>query len=138
MNRKEFIKLVKFGLVGVLNTVIDFAVFNLFLFFKCPPAAAKGISYTVGMINSFFCNKGWTFRAQGNGKKQFLKFMGINLVTLLISVGLMQILSQLVAKLEFLTPYPLLSNNLANLMVIGMTLILNFIGSRWIVFKTKD
>lgn len=134
---KEWSKFIKFGLVGILNTAIDFLVFNLFLFFRCPPAISKAFSYTAGMINSFFFNKNWTFRAKGDGKKQFVSFLLLNLATLAVSVGLMKGLTPFLAELDCLSAYSLLSNNLANLIVIAITMILNFIGSKTFVFYKK-
>ena len=134
---KEWIKFIKFGLVGILNTAIDFLVFNLFLFFGCPPTASKAFSYTAGMVNSFFFNKNWTFQVKGDGRKQFISFLLLNLATLAVSVGLMKGFTPFLARLDFLTDYPLLSNNLANLIVIAITMILNFIGSKAFVFYHK-
>ncbi len=135
---KEWNKLVKFGLVGVLNTAVDFLVFNLLLLFRCPAPVSKGVSYTAGMLNSFFFNKNWTFRATGNSKKQFVRFLVLNLATLAVSVGLMKELSALLATSFFAEASPLFADNLANLIVIAITVILNFIGSRFFVFSQKS
>lgn len=138
MNRQEWLKFIKFGLVGLLNTAVDFLVFNLLLFFQCPPTVSKAFSYTAGTCNSFFFNKRWTFQAKGNGIKQLLLFLLVNTVTLIISILLIKALSPIIAGLDFLAPYPLLSNNLANLIVIMITMILNFIGSKFFVFCNKQ
>ena len=134
---KEWSKFIKFGLVGILNSAIDFLVFNLLLFFGCPPTVSKAFSYTAGMVNSFFFNKNWTFQVKGDGRKQFISFLLLNLATLAVSVGLMKGFTPFLARLDFLTDYPLLSNNLANLIVIAITMILNFIGSKAFVFYHK-
>lgn len=61
----------KFGLIGILNTVIDFALFNVFINFGLYRIAANIISTTVAMSFSFVANKSWVFRAkQGNLLKQ--------------------------------------------------------------------
>lgn len=68
-------KFIKFGLIGVLNTLVDFAVFfvgnkligngpSVVLFgvaLVLGPYISNTISYIVANIHSFFWNKFWTF-----------------------------------------------------------------------------
>ena len=57
----------KFALVGVVNTVLDFALFMTLVYFAgLGPTSANIISYTCGILNSFVLNKHWTFKAAGN------------------------------------------------------------------------
>lgn len=69
-------KFVKFGLVGILNTIVDFVVFYFMnrLIGDGPtlvllgatiiagPYISNAISYVVSNINSFLWNKFWTFQ----------------------------------------------------------------------------
>lgn len=64
----------RFGIIGVLNTLIDFGVFNLFVwafglsFFTIlgfPLSPANLISTTAAMAFSFVANKSFVFRASG-------------------------------------------------------------------------
>ena len=55
----------KFGLVGVLNTLIDFAIFNLLGHFgHLNVVAANLISTTIAMAFSFVANKQMVFQRQ--------------------------------------------------------------------------
>ncbi len=57
------VQLVKFGLVGVSNTVLTFAVFTLLLkVFGVWYLAASAIGFAVGATNGFLLNRRWTFR----------------------------------------------------------------------------
>ncbi len=132
MNKTEWIKCLKFGLVGILNTLIDFLVFNLLLLLGGSPVLAKGISYTAGTVNSFFCNKKWTF--QSTQKKRFVPFLLWNLAVLLLSIGCMHWISPKITDLLF-NQFPLLANNLANLMIVCITMTVNFVGSRFLIFR---
>lgn len=54
---------VKFGIVGVSNTVIFFLVYTLLLkVFGVWYVAASGIGFAVGATNGFIWNRRWTFR----------------------------------------------------------------------------
>jgi putative flippase GtrA len=54
---------VKFGTVGVSNTLLSFAVYTLLLkVFGVWYVAASGIGFTVGAVNGFLLNRRWTFR----------------------------------------------------------------------------
>lgn len=75
----------KFAIVGCLNTFIDWAVyFSIIFIFPAESvffyAVAKGFSYFCGIVNSFFLNRYWTFRASPhtNEKRRFLKFVVVN------------------------------------------------------------
>jgi putative flippase GtrA len=57
------LQFVKFGIVGVSNTVIAFAVYTLLLkVFGVWYVAASGIGFAVGAVNGFLWNRAWTFR----------------------------------------------------------------------------
>lgn len=53
---------VKFGIVGVSNTVLFFAVYTLLLeAFGVWYILASGIGFVVGAVNGFLLNRRWTF-----------------------------------------------------------------------------
>jgi putative flippase GtrA len=57
------VQFVKFGVVGVTNTLLTFAVYTLLLkVFGVWYLAASAIGFVVGTINSFLLNRRWTFR----------------------------------------------------------------------------
>ena len=80
---------VKFGLVGVTNTTIDYTLYlaltRSLSFFQEHFLLANLISFVVAVTNSYFINKYWTFRDQGRWEYiQFSKFVLINAVALVI------------------------------------------------------
>lgn len=55
----------RFGMVGVLNTTIDFTLYNIFTaVFHIMATPAGLISGSIAMINSFVFNQRFTFRAK--------------------------------------------------------------------------
>lgn len=59
-------KPIRFVLVGISNTVLDFLVLNILLFCKVNILFANTISTGIAMLYSFFMNKKWTFRNSGD------------------------------------------------------------------------
>ncbi len=56
------VQFLKFGIVGVSNTLITFAVYTLLLkVFGVWYLAASAIGFIVGAVNGFLLNRRWTF-----------------------------------------------------------------------------
>jgi putative flippase GtrA len=73
---------IRFCLVGLLNTAITY--FSFLLLFKCikvPLYASNAISYVLGLVNSFFFNKNWTFGSGGFKVKELALFLAVFLVS---------------------------------------------------------
>jgi len=93
MIKSESLKqLFKFGLVGCLNTAIDWGVYYAIITLVSPEipffyTAVKAFSFFCGMVNSFFLNRSWTFRIRGGSseKSRFIKFTMVNLLVLSIN-----------------------------------------------------
>jgi putative flippase GtrA len=63
LNMKTVLQFLKFGIVGVSNTLIAFAVYTILLkVFGVWYVAASGIGFAVGAVNGFLLNRRWTFR----------------------------------------------------------------------------
>lgn len=75
--------LVKFGAVGLVGTLIDFAFYNIFISkFLIPPATAKGFSTEIAIVNNFIFNNYWTFRHRKTSRPILARFGIFNLVSL--------------------------------------------------------
>lgn len=117
---------IKFGLVGGLNTAIHYVVFLLLLRLGTPLLLASALGYTVGLLNSFLLNRSWTFRVSGGQRRrQFVCFVVVNLVALGLNL----------LALELLVSEMHLAPELAQVLAIGASLVVNFIGNRWWVFR---
>jgi putative flippase GtrA len=63
LNLTVVVQFLKFGIVGVSNTLIAFAVYTILLkVFGVWYVAASGIGFAVGAVNGFLLNRRWTFR----------------------------------------------------------------------------
>lgn len=120
---------VKFGMVGVLNTAVDwiayFILTDALRVLAIHPTLAKAISYTLGILNSFIWNRNWTFRSKTGVAGTLLPFILVNLVGLGINAGLMQL------GLYTLHLPEIVSLALAT---VG-TLAWNFVLSKFVIFR---
>lgn len=121
-NSPEFFR---FCLVGVMNTGVDFAVFTLLSVGSIPLIAAQIVSYSCGVLNSFLMNRTWTFKRTDRSTIQFIRFVSLSLLTMAVTYGLM---------IEFHNQWqwPLL---LSKFVATGLSLGINFVGSRLWVFS---
>ncbi len=75
--------LIKFGLVGVTGTTVDFIFYNVFIVsFGIPPATSKAISTEIAIVNNFILNHFWTFRHRKNASPIYNKLITFNLISL--------------------------------------------------------
>jgi putative flippase GtrA len=81
-------EMAKFGIVGAVNTVLDFGLANLlYLALGWPSLAAKTASVAVAATSSYFMNRHWTFshRARTGLRREYTLFFLLNGVGLLIA-----------------------------------------------------
>ena len=79
----------KFGLVGVSNTLLTFAVYTLLLkVFGVWYLAASAIGFTVGAVNGFLWNRAWTFRGHVGDALTPVRWGIVQGVGLLANLGL--------------------------------------------------
>lgn len=65
--KRTFIQLVKYGIIGVSNTLITLIVFYIVnTWLGMGYAIANTLGYILGLINSFVWNRTWVFRSGGN------------------------------------------------------------------------
>jgi putative flippase GtrA len=81
-------ELAKFGIVGAINTVLDFGLANLLVFgLHWDPLVGKAASVAVAATSSYFMNRHWTFRhrARTGLRREYTLFFLLNGVGLLIA-----------------------------------------------------
>ena len=126
----------KFAQVGVLNTAIDFGILNLLIFVTGITSGLSiiplnAISFTTAIINSFFWNEKWVFKAKKEAN--FMTFVVVTLIGLAINSGIVYAITTFVPP-TFVDSQKLWAN-LAKVLATGISLIWNFTGYRLIVFK---
>ncbi len=127
LQKENFYQLLRFGLVGVMNTLVDFGVYQLLVWLGLHYALAQCLSYSCGLLNSYFFNSRWTFRREKNyTKREFLRFLLVNLCSLALSVLLLRLCYEALG---------IESNLIAKGIVTVFVMLVNFIANKLFVFK---
>ena len=93
-------KFVKFGLVGVLNTLINWIIFALLNFIGVYYIVANVIAYVIATANSYIWNSKWVFKYNGKNKKETTaKFVILNLIGLGLNTGILYLLAILIRQI---------------------------------------
>jgi putative flippase GtrA len=134
-------KVVRFGVVGVLNTLIDFAVLNLLLVLfgvttGWPLVLCNAVAFLAASLNSYWLNKKWTFAQKGRATlRQYLVFLALAGSGLLINSLVLYLLVTGLTRPSWLSP--ILWINVAKAAASGASLVWNYLAYRYVVFGEK-
>ncbi len=143
--RQAILQFLKFNVVGVLNTLVDFVVFWLLnTLLGMAAYVAQIISYSCGVVNSYLWNSNWTFRAQRTrSAREIALFVAVNLVSLGASLGAMWLCRNVLGMTnEWAAGWIPASlqrwvqgDTVVKLAATVFSVIVNFVGNRLFVFK---
>ena len=121
-------KFIKFGLVGVLNTLINWIIFAVLNFVGVYYIVANVIAYAIATANSYIWNSKWVFKYNGKDKKETtIKFVILNLIGLALNTAILYFLVDV-----------LLFNKLIGLVITTViVMVINYIVNKIWVFKEK-
>ena len=128
-------KLLRFLVVGVVNTLVGMAImFGLYNLAHCSYWLSSAANYVLTSILSFFLNKYFTFRNHESGAAQVLRFALNIAVCYLIAYGVAKPLCRLVLQ----GAGERLRDNVS--MFVGMCLFtgLNYLGQRLFAFREHE
>lgn len=121
------IQFLKFGTVGIFNTLITIVTFAVLVYIGLNYILANIFAYALGVLNSFYWNKNWVFKAKSDSNKLLLKFITVNLVTLIINTSILYFLVNLLS----------LNTYLSQIIATGIGLIFNFVLNKKWTFETQ-
>ncbi|HEY6410716.1 MAG TPA: glycosyltransferase [Ktedonobacteraceae bacterium] len=135
-----FSQVLRFGLIGGLNTLVDLLILNALLgFFPTTSTlmllAYNSLAYSLGAINSFLLNKYWTFASrQKVTRAELARFTLITLCGIGWSSAILWLASTLL--------HPILVNatvwaNASKVVAIAGTALISYLGMRLWVFVSK-
>ncbi|MGI5069706.1 GtrA family protein [Treponema pectinovorum] len=137
MKIKELIdvKLLKFLIVGVINTIVGAGtMFLLYNLAHCNYWFSSACNYIVGGICSYLLNKYFTFKNHKKGFCQIIQFVVLLVICYLISY----VLAKYFIYLIFSSQSIKVKDNIAMLTGEFLYLAINYLGQRLVVFKNKE
>lgn len=138
--------LLKFGLVGVMNTLIDYTLFQLIVYLlhisqrnSIEIFLANVTSASIALTNSFIFNKRWTFQdTRKDFWPQFLRFTIINVVGILVvNTGTLLLLDRILPLYFTILHISIKTIFVTKVGAIGFTMVFNFLAYRKWVFTGK-
>jgi len=118
---------IKFVIVGILSTIINYACFYIFLeFLSVYYLVASSIGFISGVFIGYKLNKSWTFSVKESfSKRDVAKYYVVYIISLILSLIFLKI------TVDFIG----INSKIANIIAIGITTCTNFIGTKFLVFK---
>ena len=144
--KKTFLQFVKFGLVGVINTLVDFLVFQVLNLLVGWTYLAQIAGYCCGIVNSYLWNSNWTFKeTKTHSGREMALFLVVNLVSLGVSLGVIWLCREAIgisdAWVAGWIPQWLSGvvkgDTICKLIATPCAIVVNFIGNRLFVFDGK-
>lgn len=130
---KEFIQFIKFGLVGISNTIISYVVYLIGITLGMYYMVASIIGFIVSVINSFYWNNRFVFTIQEGERRNLLKSF---LKTFMAYAGTGLILNNLLLYLQVdILGWPQVVAPLINLFI---TIPLNYILNKLWAFRKEQ
>ena len=122
-------KVVKFAMIGVLNTGVDYGLFALgYLYFGLHPIAANALAWIVANTGSYVMNTFFTFAAESGRVlrvKDYFGFVGSGFAGFLANTATVVIGSYFVPVM------------VAKAFAIGVSFLVNFSLSHFVVFPAR-
>ena|SRR6267378_188810 len=82
----------RFVVVGTSNTLLSLAVYLLLLAVGMPYLLSAAFGFVTGATNGYLLNRWWTFSAPPASRRQVAAYLAVQVVGLLITVGVVDLL----------------------------------------------
>lgn len=135
MNRESLRQFLRLGMVGGMNTVVDFGIFNVLLLLlpdeRWEPSVAVTISYIAATAFSYVLNRRWTFELDGTwgSSRETGAFYIVNTIALAATLAIVE------GAQVLWGPLTVLQLNIAKFAAVILILFPKYAGYRDLVFR---
>lgn len=126
----DFIQFVKFGLVGVSNTIISYIIYIISIYAGFDMLIANFLGFIISVFNSFYWNNKFVFKKQKGQQRSIIK----SLLKTYMSYALTGICLNSIL-LIILVNYIQISKYIAPIIILFITIPINFILNKLWAFK---
>lgn len=125
------IQFVKFGFVGVSNTVVSLITYYIFVYFGINYLVANFFGFIIGTLNAYFWNKHFVFKKQTESKESGPTELVKTFITYGMSFGLSTLLLYIQVDLIGI------SDRIAPVINVMITTPMNFVLNKFWIFAGK-
>ena len=134
----EHSEIVRYLIFGVLNVIVTWGAYALFVHLGIEPSLSNILSIVIGILFGFVCNKFWVFDSRSTETKtvgrEFATFVGGRIVTAVIAAVLFPVLYHIGLNQVFLGT----DGFLAKIITTIVETALNYVISKYLVFVKKE
>lgn len=145
MKNSQTKRFIKFALVGISGTIVDFSIFNLCLsVFHLASVVSSVCSFSVAVVNNFIWNRLWTYpeSREKSVSSQLVKFSAVSIIGLVIRTPLFAAIEQplirfaenSLSSISLFSPETI-GHNLALAVAIIVVLFWNYFANRLWTYK---
>ena len=121
----------RFLIVGGITVLIDLICYFILIYMGFDTFLSKGVSFSVGTVFAYFANRNYTFKSSENRLIGFAVFTLLYTSTLLINIFTNEFVLNLTSLIDS-------SLMLAFLCATSLSATINFLGMKYIVFRTHN
>lgn len=115
----------RFIFVGILNTIVGYGAYFILLYLNIYYILALFLSSVIGIIHSFIWNKKWTFKSNGDLRKESIRFISVYGIAFLINLV---ILALFVEKF-------MINPKIAQVFALCIVIMISFFGHKYWSFR---
>ena len=130
ITKDTVIQFIKFGIVGITNTVINYTIYVILVYFDMSYIFASICAFIISVINAFIWNNVFVFKKQEGEKRNLWKAL---VKTFLSYAGTSLVLHNIL--LAFFVEILRISKYIAPLISLVITIPLNFLLNKFWSFK---
>lgn len=121
-------KRIRFLFVGGINTAVGYGFYALFIFIGLDPYLATTLSTILGVINSYFWNKYFTFRQPKKSLHEVLRFVLVYAISYGANMGLVHIFIDTLG----------MNSYVSGAVCLFVTTIVSYVGHNYFSFKNRS
>jgi len=134
----KYSEYVRYIIFGVLNVLVTWVAYAIFVIAGIDPVISNGLSWVVGVIVAFICNKFWVFYsksvARDTVEREAVTFLAERIFTGVLAIVTFWFLYDIGIN-QFIFG---LEGFYAKILTSGMEIVLNFFISKYYVFKSRS
>lgn len=119
-------ELKRFFCAGIAAVSTDYFFYMVLINFV-EISISKAISFLLGTVVAYIINKFWTFEKKEKSLFELIAFLGLYSTTLIVNVSVNKVVLIVLPGFKII----------GFLCATGTSMVLNFIGQKWFVFKNK-